>query len=226
MVSVFPVNKLRHHNRVQHPESPSWSQASCRVLCPEEHVSLHRAQHPFWWPPLLQDPGVCSSECLSLEHEEAKSSKQKQQWSLPVFRWQWVAGQGGGGRSVLPSPTSPLQQGGLPCQPSRTCWRHPQQVQGQAGGAHGYPLNFSAVPRWTGALTRPFEMWLSWSLSASDCKLVMSMAASIVSSAIKKKKNKHLFSHQKIGKNIKSVWHFIAPKKKFNLSWTNVNAKT
>lgn len=61
-------------------------------------------------------------------------------------------------------------------------------VQDQAGGARGHPLNSSAVPWWIGALTRQSEMWLGWSLPASDCELLVSMAVSILSSAIKKKK--------------------------------------
>lgn len=204
MVLVFLVNKLRQHNtvRVQHPQKSQLSQAGCRLLCQEEYVSLHRAQHRFWWSPLLQDPGVCSSECLSLEHEEAKSLSRNSSAVCKHSGAGGAAGQGGGRQSDLCFPLPPLHfcMGVCPAIPvvSAGGIHRPGQVQDEAGGVQRYPLNFSAVPRWNGALTHQFEMWLGWSLPASDCKLLISMAVSIASSAIKKKNiYKHLFSSLK-----------------------------
>lgn len=101
------------------PWSPSWSQARCRVLCQEEHVSLHRAQHPFLWPPWLQDPGLCSSECVSLEHKEAKSSRQKEPRSLPAFRCRWGC-RAGWEKADLGFPLPPLHfsRGVCPASPA------------------------------------------------------------------------------------------------------------
>lgn len=177
------------------PKSPSWSQASCGVLCQEEHVSLlsHLSQHfTQSTTPFLVTSSAAGPRSVQLWVSIIGAQRQNHVSRNSSAFWQHsgargAAGQGGVRQTCASLSHLSTSAGGSALPAQQYFLGHPQtwQVQGQAEGAHGYPLNFSALPWWTGALTHQFEMWLDWSLPASHCKLLMSMAVSIVSSAIK-----------------------------------------
>lgn len=111
------------------PRSPSWSQASCRAGCCAKKSMFHCIGYKTLFDDLL----CCRTQdcaALSVGHWSTKRQSHLGRKSSSLCQCSvGLQGRVGGGRPGLPSPTSPLQQRDLPCQPSRAFWGHPQTWQ-------------------------------------------------------------------------------------------------